>query len=82
MFLTNTVALAHQQAECISKTTPLKVSVYTGDMNVDAWRHDRWYGEFDDNQVNKRISFNSPPIPWIFFAIFLRIPSTYLHIIF
>lgn len=51
MFLTNTQALAQQQAEVISKTTPLKVAVYTGDMDVDAWNRDKWYSEFDKNQV-------------------------------
>lgn len=51
IFLTNTTVLAHQQAEVLSKTTPLKVAVYTGDMNVDAWNKDKWFKEFDDNQV-------------------------------
>lgn len=52
IFLTNTVVLAHQQKICIERATSLKVSVYTGDMNVDAWRKDQWYGEFESNQVN------------------------------
>lgn len=51
VFLTNTVALAHQQAEVISKSTPLKVAVYTGDMNVDAWGKEMWANEFEQNQV-------------------------------
>lgn len=51
IFLTNTVVLAHQQKNCIERATALKVSVYTGDMNVDAWRKDQWYGEFENNQV-------------------------------
>lgn len=51
IFLTNTVALAHQQKEAIERSTALRVAVYTGDMNVDAWRRDRWFGEFDENQV-------------------------------
>lgn len=51
IFLTNTQALAHQQAEVISQTTPLKVAVYTGDMNVDAWNKEKWFKEFDENQV-------------------------------
>lgn len=37
VFLTNTVALAYQQADVISKSTPLNVGLYTGDINVDAW---------------------------------------------
>lgn len=51
VFLANTVVLANQQKRCIEETTALKVSVYTGDMNVDCWRRDRWLDEFDDNQV-------------------------------
>lgn len=51
MFLANTVVLAGQQKKCIEETTSLKVSVYTGDMNVDCWRRDRWLDEFDENQV-------------------------------
>lgn len=51
IFLTNTVVLAHQQKDCIERATSLKVAVYTGDMNVDAWRKDQWYGEFEKNQV-------------------------------
>lgn len=51
MFLANTVVLANQQKRCIEETTALKVSVYTGDMNVDCWRRDRWLEEFDESQV-------------------------------
>lgn len=51
LFLTNTKALANQQAEYIQKLTPLKVAVYTGDLNVDAWKKDKWYTEFDQHQV-------------------------------
>lgn len=55
------MALAHQQAEVISKTTPLKVAVYSGDMNVDAWNKEKWFNEFDENQVmllfNRSLSF-------------------------
>lgn len=51
VFLTNTQELARQQAEVIGKSTPLKVAVYTGDMNVDAWNRDKWFNEFDENQV-------------------------------
>lgn len=55
IFLTNTVVLAHQQKNCIERATALKVSVYTGDMNVDAWRKDQWYGEFESNQVSDEL---------------------------
>lgn len=58
VFLTNTVTLAHQQAEVISKSTPLKVAVYTGDMNVDTWKNDRWNSEFENNQVNSFFIFH------------------------
>ncbi|XP_031624659.1 endoribonuclease Dicer-like [Contarinia nasturtii] len=51
VFLTNTVALAHQQAEVIAKSTPLNVGVYTGDMNVDAWGREKWFTEFEENHV-------------------------------
>lgn len=59
IFLTNTVALAHQQAEVIAKSTPLRVAVYSGDMNVDAWNKEKWFNEFDENQV--RLLFSSDP---------------------
>lgn len=52
VFLTNTIALAKQQADYIGKRTSLKTSVYTGDMNVDAWRRDQWTHEFEKHQVN------------------------------
>lgn len=29
----------------------VKVKVYTGDMNVDAWRREKWREEFQKNQV-------------------------------
>lgn len=51
VFLTNTTVLAHQHYEVLKKTTPLKVAVYTGDMNVDAWNKDKWFKEFEENQV-------------------------------
>ncbi|XP_031635095.1 endoribonuclease dcr-1-like [Contarinia nasturtii] len=51
VFLTNTVALAHQQKEEISKRIPFNVQVYTGDMNVDAWTGERWLNEFEQNHV-------------------------------
>lgn len=51
VFLVNTVVLAHQQVECIRKSTALDTVVYTGDQNVDAWRRDRWSEEFEKHQV-------------------------------
>lgn len=51
VFLTHTKALALQQAEVISKMTSLKVRVYTGDMNVDAWDREKWTEEFEKAQV-------------------------------
>lgn len=51
VFLTNTQALARQQAEVIGKMTSLNVRVYTGDMNVDAWNRDKWTDEFEGAQV-------------------------------
>ena len=51
LFLVNTVVLAKQQHALLKKVTPLKVSVYTGDMNVDAWKKDQWTKEFEENQV-------------------------------
>lgn len=51
VFLTNTVVLAHQQKDCVERLTALKVAVYTGDSNVDAWRQNKWNSEFENNQV-------------------------------
>lgn len=51
VFLTNTVALARQQAEVIGKMTSLDVKVYTGDMDVDAWNREKWNNEFENAQV-------------------------------
>lgn len=51
VFLVNTVALAHQQSQWLRQHTALRVSVYVGDMNVDAWKMERWVNEFNDNQV-------------------------------
>lgn len=51
MFLTNTQALARQQAEVIGKMTSLKVAVYTGDMPVDNWNREQWNSEFENAQV-------------------------------
>lgn len=52
VFLTNTQALAKQQAEVIGKMTSLKVAVYTGDMPVDNWNREKWNSEFEDAQVH------------------------------
>lgn len=51
VFLTNTQALARQQAEVIGKMTSLNVRVYTGDMDVDAWNREKWSNEFESAQV-------------------------------
>lgn len=61
MFLTNTVALARQQAEVISKMTSLNVQVYTGDMNVDAWNKEKWSNDFESAQVwlNRESNFSN-----------------------
>lgn len=71
VFLTNTVALAKQQAECIAKSTALKVAVYTGDLDVDNWGREKWFTEFDDNQVY--ICLNSIHLSniWHNFVVFL-----------
>lgn len=54
VFLTNTQALARQQAEVIGKMTSLKVAVYTGDMPVDNWNREQWNNEFENAQVYDR----------------------------
>lgn len=51
IFLTNTKALAYQQAEVIKKSTPLNVAVYTGDLPVEDWSGEKWTNEFEQNQV-------------------------------
>lgn len=51
VFLTNTQALARQQAEVIGKMTSLNVRVYTGDMDVDNWNREKWTNEFETAQV-------------------------------
>lgn len=56
VFLTNTVVLAKQQADVLKRRCrPLKTVVYTGDMNVDNWRRDKWHSEFEDNHVREQI---------------------------
>lgn len=47
----NTVALARQQAEVLRKQVPYNVSLYSGDMNVDNWKRDKWRAEFEKNQI-------------------------------
>ncbi|XP_023029780.1 dicer-2 [Leptinotarsa decemlineata] len=51
IILVNTVALVDQHAGYILQHTHFSVGRYTGEMNVDAWRKDRWNDEFDNNQV-------------------------------
>lgn len=56
VFLTNTQALARQQAEVIGKMTSLNVRVYTGDMDVDNWNREKWTNEFESAQVKSKCS--------------------------
>lgn len=58
VFLTNTQALARQQAEVIGKMTSLNVRVYTGDMDVDNWGRDKWTNEFESAQVKSNARSN------------------------
>lgn len=51
IFVVNTVALARQQFEVLSKRTSYVTRLYTGDMNVDNWRRERWREEFEQYQV-------------------------------
>uniref|UniRef100_A0A182MYJ8 ribonuclease III n=1 Tax=Anopheles dirus TaxID=7168 RepID=A0A182MYJ8_9DIPT len=50
-FLANTVALAKQQAQFFSQHMPFNVRLYTSEVNVDAWKSDRWFQEFSEVQV-------------------------------
>uniref|UniRef100_A0A182PZN5 Dicer-2 n=1 Tax=Anopheles farauti TaxID=69004 RepID=A0A182PZN5_9DIPT len=50
-FLANTVALAKQQAQFFCQHMPFSVRLYTSEVNVDAWKSDRWFQEFSEVQV-------------------------------
>lgn len=50
-FLTNTIALAKQQAQFFTRHMPFNVRLYTSEVNVDAWKNDRWKQEFQDGQI-------------------------------
>uniref|UniRef100_A0A182FU44 ribonuclease III n=1 Tax=Anopheles albimanus TaxID=7167 RepID=A0A182FU44_ANOAL len=50
-FLANTVALAKQQAQFFSRFFPFNVRLYTSEVNVDAWKEDRWLNEFREVQI-------------------------------
>uniref|UniRef100_A0A182MEF3 Dicer 2 n=1 Tax=Anopheles culicifacies TaxID=139723 RepID=A0A182MEF3_9DIPT len=50
-FLANTVALAKQQAQFFFRHMPFNVKLYTSEVNVDAWKSDRWHKEFNDGQI-------------------------------
>ncbi|XP_053683458.1 endoribonuclease Dcr-1-like [Sabethes cyaneus] len=50
-FVVNTVALAKQQAEFLSRNLPYEMTVYTNGRNVDTWKQDRWLEEFAKYQV-------------------------------
>lgn len=52
MFLVNTVSLAQQQAEYLKQSTNLIIKCFTGDLNVDYWKREKWFREFDENQVS------------------------------
>ncbi|XP_062563406.1 endoribonuclease Dcr-2-like [Armigeres subalbatus] len=47
----NTVALAKQQAEFLSRSLTYDTSIYTSDRNVDTWKQDKWLEEFAKYQV-------------------------------
>ncbi|XP_055377203.1 endoribonuclease dcr-1 [Condylostylus longicornis] len=51
IFMANTVALARQQFLVVKNFTSLKVRLYTGDMNVDNWKREKWEIELDSTQV-------------------------------
>uniref|UniRef100_A0A182J388 Dicer-2 n=1 Tax=Anopheles atroparvus TaxID=41427 RepID=A0A182J388_ANOAO len=50
-FLANTIALAKQQAQFFSRHLPFSVRLYTSEVNVDAWKGDRWKQEFAQIQI-------------------------------
>lgn len=50
-FVVNTVALAKQQAEFLSRSIPYDTSIYTSDRNVDTWKQDKWLEEFAKYQI-------------------------------
>ncbi|XP_058065464.1 endoribonuclease Dcr-2 [Anopheles bellator] len=50
-FLANTVTLAKQQVQFFSRLLPFQVRLYTSEVNVDAWKSDRWLHEFAEVQV-------------------------------
>lgn len=52
IFVANTVELVKQQAQCIAKSLSLKSTVYTGDLNVDNWKREKWRNEFEKHQVS------------------------------
>ncbi|XP_053683457.1 endoribonuclease Dicer-like [Sabethes cyaneus] len=50
-FVVNTVALAKQQAQFLSRNVPYETTIYTSDRNVDTWKADLWLEEFAKYQV-------------------------------
>jgi endoribonuclease Dicer len=46
--------LAKQQAKYFNDTTPLITKHYTGDLNVDAWKQEKWREEFQEAQVRRK----------------------------
>ncbi|XP_055693642.1 endoribonuclease dcr-1 isoform X2 [Lutzomyia longipalpis] len=51
IFLASTKVLAKQQKEYFEMHTPFKVTVFTGDMQVDNWGKQKWHKEFQDNHI-------------------------------
>uniref|UniRef100_A0A182T437 Dicer-2 n=1 Tax=Anopheles maculatus TaxID=74869 RepID=A0A182T437_9DIPT len=50
-FLANTVALAKQQYQFFGRHMPFNVKLYTSEVNVDAWKSDRWHKELGEGQI-------------------------------
>ncbi|KAF2900394.1 hypothetical protein ILUMI_05788 [Ignelater luminosus] len=51
VMLVNTVALVDQQSQYIGRFTPFSVGGYSGELNVDGWKEEKWKEEFDKHQV-------------------------------
>ncbi|DBB11892.1 hypothetical protein WJX82_008855 [Trebouxia sp. C0006] len=51
VFLAPKVLLVQQQAEVLRKHTRLRVSQYTGDMNVTSWDQQKWNQELQEHDV-------------------------------
>lgn len=51
IMLVNTVALVDQQSQYIRRFTHFRVGGYSGELNVDSWKEEKWKEEFNKNQV-------------------------------